>query len=50
MSLFLTKAKKEFNSMNFRKSYYVCAKCNHKIGNYKTNKYCPHCGRRVKYD
>lgn len=49
MLLFSTNAKKVHNSMDHRKVSYICTKCNKTIGDYQT-RFCPHCGRRVKYE
>lgn len=50
MKFFSTTVKKELNSMDHRKVSYVCAKCNKTIGSDLTGKFCPHCGRRIKYE
>lgn len=49
MKLFPANAKLVNNPMDHRKVLYVCTKCNKEIGNYQT-RFCPHCGRRVKYE
>ena len=50
MKFFSTTVKKESNPMDHRKVSYVCTKCNKTIGNDLTGKFCPHCGRRIKYE
>ena len=49
MGLFSAKAEKSHHEMDYRRVFYTCSKCKWNIGEHPTAKFCPHCGRRLKY-